>query len=476
MKIEKNYYFYLFVCFVFLGIVCFDLFSDGMFMDGLLYADISRNMSEGLGSFWQPHFSNTLLNEFYEHPPLAFGLQSLWFKIFGDSIYVERLYSLFTYIVVAYLIVLIWGNLTNDRKTAWIPLLFWLITADVIWSVSNNMLENTMTIFVCLSVLFYFKSFKDKRFMWIVLSGLSISLGCLTKGFFCLYIWSMPFFVWLFKRERTFIQMFLETIVLIFSTIMPIALLYLIVPAAKNNFLHYFNKQVMGSIKEVVTVDSRFNILFVFLRNIIVHIVIVIIVILIAFRKNFEKKLLKQNLKESLLLFVIVLSGILPIMISMKQRNFYILTVYPLFALGLAYFIYPLLKPMIDRIKTDSIGFRIFKILTFLIVISSISLSVMQLNKIGRDQDVINDCKLVINVVGENSTINICHEMHSVWNLHGYFARYGNVSLDRNQNNMCQYYLSANDCNKEYLNDFYELVPLKLNNYQLYKLKNYYNK
>jgi len=471
MNIDKHYYFYLFVSFVFLGIVSFDLFSDGMFMDGLMYASISRNISEGLGSFWQPHFSNTLLNEFYEHPPLAFGLQSIWFKIFGDSIYVERLYSLFTYIVVGYLIVLIWGKLTNSRKTAWIPLFFWVITSDVLWSVSNNMLENTMTIFVCLSVFFYFKSIEKKRFLWIVLSGFSLSFGLLTKGFFCLYIWSIPFFIWLFKRERPFMYMLKDTIILIFSTVLPIALLYFIIPAAKNNMLHYFNKQVMGSIKEVITVDTRLNIIFVFLRNIIPHISIAALIGIIAFRKNSDKNLLLKNLKVSLVLFAIVLAGILPIMISMKQRSFYILTVYPLFALSLAYFLYPVLKPVIDGIKTGSKGFKIFKIFTILIFISGIILSVMQVNKIGRDKAVINDCKAIIDVVGKNSTINICQNMHSIWNLHGYFARYGNVSLDRDQNNMCKYYLSANGCNIDYLREYYELVPLETNHYKLYRLK-----
>jgi len=83
-------------------------------MDGLFYADISRNMSIGLGSFWKPHLTNNIFNVFYEHPPLAFGLQSLFFKFFGDSVYVERLYSILTYILVGYLIVLIWENLTKD--------------------------------------------------------------------------------------------------------------------------------------------------------------------------------------------------------------------------------------------------------------------------------------------------------------------------------------------------------------------------
>lgn len=136
MKLEKHHYFFLFVGFLFLGIVSINLFSDGMFLDGLLYADISRNMSEGLGSFWKPHLSNGLFKEFYEHPPLALGLQSLAFSVFGDSIFVERFYSLFTSIIVGYLIVLIWEKLTNSKKNAWIPLFLWNICKH--YSAINN--------------------------------------------------------------------------------------------------------------------------------------------------------------------------------------------------------------------------------------------------------------------------------------------------------------------------------------------------
>ncbi len=470
MKIEKYHYFYLFVAFLFLALTSVELFSDGMFMDGLYYADISRNMAEGLGSFWKPHFSNTLFDEFYEHPPLALGLQSLWFRVFGDSIYVERFYSLFTFIIVGYLIILIWGKLTDDKKNGWIPLFFWIIISGVTWSAANNMLENTMSIFVCLSVLFYLKSNDNRRIFWIILSGLSLSLGLLTKGFFCLYIWSLPFFFWLFKRKRNFKQMAVDTLTLISSTVMPIALLYFFVPAAQNNMLNYFNKQVLGSINNVQTVNTRFAIIRMFFERTLLPLAIGIIIVIIALKQKVDKILLKKNKKYALVFLSIVFSGILPIMVSMKQRGFYINTVYPLFAIGLAYYLYPILNPTIEKIKSKSMGFNIFKIITLGIITVSILLSFLQINKIGRDKTMIKDVKAVISVTGENVSINICPNMYFEWSLDGYFSRYGHVSLVRNQKNIYQYYLTKKDCNEEYLNKKYELVPIKTEEYKLYRL------
>ncbi len=471
MKIEKHHYFYLFVAFLFLGLTSVELFSDGMFMDGLLYADMSKNMAEGLGSFWKPHLSNTLFDEFYEHPPLALGLQSLWFRFFGDSIYVERFYSLFTYIIVGYLIVLIWGKLTNDKKNGWIPLFFWIIISGVTWSAANNMLENTMSVFVCLSVFFYFKSIDNRRFFLIFLSGLSLSLGLLTKGFFCLYIWSIPFFIWLFIRKKKFNHMAVDTFLLISSTIIPIAFLYFFIPAAENNMLNYFNKQVLGSINNTQTVETRFAIVRMFLERTLLPMAIGIIVVIIALKQNVNKKLLKENRKYTLIFLSIVLAGILPIMISMKQRSFYINTVYPLFALGLAYYLYPVLIIAIEKIKAKSKGFKIFKMITLGIVIASVILSLLQINKTGRNKAKIYDSKAIINIIGVNKTINICPQLYSSWSLHGYFNRYGNVSLDKNQKNIHGYYLTVDTCSKNKLNKYYNLVPIKTEKYKLYRLK-----
>jgi 4-amino-4-deoxy-L-arabinose transferase-like glycosyltransferase len=471
MKLKMHHYFYLFVGFLFLVIVSVELFSDGMFMDGLLYADISRNMAEGLGSFWKPHLTYGLFPEFYEHPPLAFGLQSLLFKIFGDSIYVERIYSLLTYIVVGYLIVLIWEILTKEKKNGWIPLFFWSITSDVAWAVANNMLENTMSVFVCLAVFFYFKSNKEKRFLWISLSAISLSLGLLTKGFFCLYIWGVPFFMWVFKRNKSFLQMTVDTVALVLVTILPIALLYFTSIDAQNNMLNYFRNQVISSIQSVQTVDSRFAILGGFFSSIAIPLIVGFFIIMIALKMKVQKYLFKLNIREFFMFTAIALSGVIPIMISLKQRNFYILTVYPLFAIGLAYCLYPIIKLAISKITTESKGFKIFKGVTIGIIFTSIILTISQINRVGRDKAMINDCKAVINTVGKDITINICPNMFSIWNLHGYFSRYGNLSLDCNQKNVCQYYLSLDDCNKDVLEKDYYIVPIETEKYKLYQLK-----
>ena len=83
------------------------LFNKEMFMDGLIYAAISNNLSENIGSFWDLHFSTTLFNHFYEHPPLAIGLESLFFNYFGHSYLVEKFYSLATFFISGYIICLI---------------------------------------------------------------------------------------------------------------------------------------------------------------------------------------------------------------------------------------------------------------------------------------------------------------------------------------------------------------------------------
>lgn len=173
-----------------------------MFADGVDNATISRNMAKGLGQFWRPHHTATLAPEFYDHPPLMFGMQSLWFRLLGDSIYVERFYSLTTFILVGILMVLIWREMTNDIKTGWLPLLFWFAVPKVSWACANNMLENTMSVFVTAAALFYLKSLKANRIFFVGLCGLSLALGFLSKGIFALFVWSFPLFIWVFNREK----------------------------------------------------------------------------------------------------------------------------------------------------------------------------------------------------------------------------------------------------------------------------------
>ena len=59
-----------------------------MFMDGVLYATMAKNLANGIGTFWQSHMSEIIFPAFINHPPLAIGLESIFFRILGDSRFV----------------------------------------------------------------------------------------------------------------------------------------------------------------------------------------------------------------------------------------------------------------------------------------------------------------------------------------------------------------------------------------------------
>ncbi len=57
------------------------------------------------------------LASFHEQPPLVFGIQALFFKLLGNSMYVERFYTFLTACITALLIVVFWKMIfKNDVK------------------------------------------------------------------------------------------------------------------------------------------------------------------------------------------------------------------------------------------------------------------------------------------------------------------------------------------------------------------------
>jgi len=101
--------FWIFTASIFIILICPTLFQDGMFMDGIQYACVAKNLANGTGSFWHPFLSETWWkagsNYFMEHPPLIYGIQAQFFKLLGNSLYTERIYSLITGLLTAIMIV-----------------------------------------------------------------------------------------------------------------------------------------------------------------------------------------------------------------------------------------------------------------------------------------------------------------------------------------------------------------------------------
>ncbi len=457
---------YVFVVAIFIALISPYLLTYGMFMDGTIYAAISKNLAVGSGSFWSLKFMNNHFNPFLEHPPLAIYLESLFFRLFGDYFFIEKIYSCFTYCISGFLIHFIWKEATlvfkMDQKRSWIPLLLWILFPLVSWVAVNNMLENTMTVFVLLSLLFLFKSLQNSL-VFEVLAGLSLSAAFMSKGPIGLYLWSFYFFYYLIYQHQSFGKMCLKTVLLIFYTIIPFIFLYLFYPLGFQSLMNYFDHQVIRSIASVTTVSNRFFILWSLVQQLILPFGIGFIWIII-YRFTKDKSISsKLSLKPSFLFFLIGLSGVLPVMMSLKQSGFYILTTFPFFAFSIAF-----LLTQLPKIVVPKIYHKVFALFALLLLLSSIVFTASKFGSYNRDKDKITDLMVVKKEIPQIQDLNIERSMWDDWALFGYASRYANFSFWREEEPTKQYLLvpKGEDYTKEVVG--YKLVALKLSNYNLF--------
>jgi 4-amino-4-deoxy-L-arabinose transferase-like glycosyltransferase len=460
-----NWSFYLIVFAAFLLLISPNQWSDGMFLDGLIYASISRNMAMGIGDFWTPYYT-AIMQPFYEHPPLAFWLESLFYEVMGDTIYAERIYSFITFLVTGYILVLIWKEVAGRDKLmqGWVPLLFWVSVPTLTWACPNNMLENTMMVFTSLSAYFYIKSKKSYYLLYIFLSSVSVFLGFLTKGPFALFPLSLPFWVWIFREERKILKTIGDSFLLILFMGLPLILIMTLDSQGIESLKIYFEQQVINSItgQREITVNTRFAILFYWFNDLIPSIFIGLIIFFIAKRKSIG--FVMQNQSWVFILFFLGLSAVLPIMVSMKQRSFYIIPSFVFFSLSFALAILPLIEALLNGITKNAI--TIIKGVSVTLAAISLVLSLTRIGKIGRDDDEIKGVYQVIKIVPSGTTIGISEDTNSRWAMHAQFARYGNITLDAFETG--QHFLLRDKGQAIFLND-YKKMEIQSKIYDLYK-------
>lgn len=447
---DKNLPFWIITIALFIGLLLYNLLQDGMFMDGLLYATISKNLAHGLGSFWFPHLTNTCFPDFHEHPPLVFGIQSLFFIVFGNSMYVERLYSFLTAVITGYLIIITWKQIFRNnlqiKNLSWLPVLFWITTPICFWSYSNNMLENTMGIFTILSILLSLKALQNnnKNILFLILSGISIFLATLSKGFVGMFPLATIFLYWLINRNISFIKMVYYSLILI---LVPLSI-YLVL--LTNNDIYtslnlYLDNQVIRSIKSVQTVESRFFIVKKLFFELLPVIIIDLIVLIIAKLKSIDLHFNTYCRKNAIFFMLIAISGSFPIMISLKQSKFYAIPSMPFYAISLSIIIAPFVFQLINRINTNKYSYKIFMIFAAVLLMLSIAIPLSRIGKVGRDNDKLHDVYQIGNIVPKNTTISISKSIWRDWSLHGYFGRYFNISLDKLNNNHEYFLIKKNE-------------------------------
>lgn len=477
MNNNRHFPFWLLTISIFIGLIVPILIQDGMFMDGLLYTCVSKNLANNIGTFWNPIFSASWIKagvtSFHEHPPLVFGIQAIFFKIFGNSIYVERFYSFLTACVTAYLISLTWKLVTKNnhelKKLSWLPILLWIIIPVCFWSYQNNVQENTMGIFTLLSVYFSLKGLYSNRNIYInlILSGTFVFLASFSKGIPGLFPIAVVGLYWLIKRNISFYKMCLYTLILILIPVIIYSLL-LTNNDAYESLSFYVTERLLNRIESTPTVDNRFYIVYRLFMELLIVLAITFIMLIVYKSKTIKLKFEESYRHKIIFLILIGCIGSIPLILTLVQKVFYLAHSLPFFAIGFALIIAPGLLGLINGIKTERTSFKIFKITTVIIFISIIIFSSLQKGKTSRNDDLLHDVYLIGKVIPQHSIINIDKSMWNEWDLQCYLIRHFNICVDPS-NNYHDFYLIEKTIDNIHT-DKYEMVPLITKRYNLYKL------
>lgn len=396
------------------------LMHPGLYVDGLLYAAISRNLAEGLGSMWSPFFSETLFPQFYEHPPLAFWLQSLTYWVLGDHWWVDKLYGL---VLLAGCLLLIGRIAYRGLGVHWIPAVGFLLIPLIWWSYSNNMLENTVTLFVLLSVWAQFKYTRNQNKYWLVIAGLALVGGFLAKGPVALFpLAFLPIENWLVNGKRIYHKLQAPGIIL--GVFMLVLLLLLIFPGPREALSRYWDQQVWNSLNGIRRDGSRWGTALHLLQQLIP--LLLLYALGIWLNRAPEQRI---NIRYSLRWVLLALCGTIPIFISTKINIHYFIPAMPFYALALA----PLFRDSMFAYLQEKFHLRRFRYSGRTLVVLFFAFTIILLfNQTGqpkRDQETIADLTLIAAELPKKAVVGLTEEIHSLWSLHANAYRFHHLSL-----------------------------------------------
>ena len=115
---------------------------------------------------------------------------------------------------------LIFAKEKELQKFSWLPILLWISIPVCYWSYQSNMMENTMGVFILLSVYFLLKFYFHPnsprgKIIFFFLGGCFIFLASFTKGVPGIFPFALPGIYWLAFRNISFVNMILHTLSLI---------------------------------------------------------------------------------------------------------------------------------------------------------------------------------------------------------------------------------------------------------------------
>jgi 4-amino-4-deoxy-L-arabinose transferase-like glycosyltransferase len=429
---NKNRTYLLIISFIVVAFYCTGIFSEGMFLDGLMYADVSRNLADGDGGFWDMLYTQTKFDHFHEQPPFAFFLQSFFYTLLGDHIFVEHLYSFLFLLGWIFIFYKLCNYIFAEIEFAFFSIVLLLIIPIIQWTFRNNVLEITMGFFSLCAVYFSIKGIEEKNKTLILLASLFLFLASFSKGIQALFPLAVPFFYFvLFKEYR--LKYFIQDQLILLSLPLLIYIGFYFYEPAYNSYYSYFQSRLVGTFAHKQNTTSFRGLT---LRNILEELLLPIIFCVGFFINSNNKKI--NFSKRSILFLLIGFSASVPLMVTLEQRRFYISPSIPYFILSISILFYPFFKEKIVKWKEKKWDIKIINSI-LIILISVLSILVfLQVFSPSRDKDLIADLKKLKQKFPPKTILSTQKDVFDVYENHAYFQRYGKLSIiDTLGNDFC---------------------------------------
>ncbi|MFQ5896649.1 MAG: ArnT family glycosyltransferase [Candidatus Methylomirabilia bacterium] len=228
----------------------------GMFFDGVTFSSFARNLAEGKGTFWAPHYTETVWPRYFDVPPLGFWLQSWVYRLFGDHVSLDPMWDLATGLLIVLLLVPMWTLAWRTEQAAvgaWWPVLMFVSFPMTAKTLTHNLMEHPMAVFVLASSVLALLGLSRREVRaqigYGTASGLLLVAACLTKGPQAIFPLVLPVFAALFFPSAVrWRHALVSTVSMAGALVGGIAIIYVSSPGARE-FFHAFTQGVLSQLQ-----------------------------------------------------------------------------------------------------------------------------------------------------------------------------------------------------------------------------------
>lgn len=460
---------------IFLALLLPEAVQQGMFLDGVTYGAIARNMAEGHGAFAAPFYTESVYPVFHEQPPLVLWLQSLLFGLLGDHFWVERFFSLLMALLTAWAITLNWRELTLTNKNeypdaqikvksdGWLPVLFWVAMPITYWCYHNNMLEGVQSFLVLMSTFSWLRHLNTGKLFWQGVAMAAVAAAVLSKGPVGLFPVAAPL---AFAISKITLKGISGSVWLATGALGMLLLFVFMIPGMMEYGREYLNTQLlptMAGAREASPV-SRFH----WVEDLVSQVALPGILILLLSGKNIRRNIPDGNRKNAFFCFIAGICGSFPLVLTPKQSSHYLLPSLPFFALGLAFLAQHRFSGMVDLLSRQNekiIGFG-----AVILLAGVIGYSATRFGRFTRDESLISDISAIAAATGNAPSIGASEGLRYNWLTIAYLMRIGRTSLDYHHTG--RYFLTEKTGNlPDSLQNRFVSAPVRLQNFTLYLQK-----